>query len=97
MRKTPKQFYYPGLAIQQEISVCQLPDLKGTGHLSWEWSHMGPCSSISKFVIAYLSKKSHWKVKFDSIKANHIQNVICPAVVVILALKNQPFDNTGKV
>ena len=73
MRKTPKQFYYPGLAIQQEISACQLPDLKGAGHLSWEWSHMGPCSSISKFVIEYLSKKSLWKVKFDTIKANHIQ------------------------
>ena len=57
----------------------------------------GPCRSISKFVIAYLSNKSLWKVKFDTIKANHIQNVICPAVVVILALKNQLFDNTGKV
>ena len=34
MRKTLKQFYYLGPAIQQEIPICSLPDLKGVGHRS---------------------------------------------------------------
>ena len=34
MRKNPKQFYYLGLAIQQEIPICKLPDLNGIGHWS---------------------------------------------------------------
>ena len=97
MRKTPKQFYYPGLTIQQEISVCQLPDLKGVGHWSWAWSHTGHAGVFQSLLFHISATKSLWKVQFDTIKANHIQNVICPAVVVILALKNQLFDNTGIV
>ena len=37
MRKNPKQFYYLhiGLAIQQEIPICKLPDFNGVGHWSY--------------------------------------------------------------
>ena len=41
--------------------------------------------SISKFVIAYLSNQI--PLEGTTIEANDIQNVPCPAVVVILALK----------
>ena len=49
--------------------------------------------------------KSRWKLKFDkeliiliyAVKEKHIQNLTSPAVILIFALKNQPFDNMGKV
>ena len=45
---------------------------------------------------AYLSNQIYQEGKISQGKI-HIQNVICPAVIMILALKNQLFDNTGKV
>ena len=66
---------------------------------------MGPLAAYQSLLIHISETKSIWKVKFDkglllnfhAVKENHVQNVICPAVVVILTLKNQLFDNTGKV
>ena len=47
-------------------------------------------SSISKFVKTYLSSQIHLEVTtFHTGKENHIQNVICPAVIVILFLKSK--------
>ena len=62
---------------------------------------MGPHGSISEFVKAYLinqiqleGKISQETITFHAVKENHIQNVICPALTVILALKKINFLTT---
>ena len=71
---------------------------------SRSWKNFWATRSILKFVNAYLSTQIHLEGKIwqgsatsHAIKEHHIQNVICSAMIVILALKNQLFDNTSKV
>ena len=104
MRENPKAILLPRSSHPVRDSYLLIARPEGCWPLELGVVKHGAHGSISKFVNAYLSTQVHLEGKiwqesatFHAIKEHHIQNVICSAMIVILALKNQLFDNTGKV